>query len=619
MACKPKCRAWACDTTKIQAQPGKPEPGRTVIIAATRLTRMSTIGATYHFRLNPHLKVIVGRRINKNVLSLVRNTIDPSDYSICVRVLLSILRSARRHHQGLLKDQEIDGDLNGRQAEQAEMKQEAAAAATRTACGIFVMRERDVQTHRRRREGVEAENWPSVLQRQVLRGIQEGKAGCLMSHRDRSWEKRKECAKNPNEGVRGERYGDQEHKKGMVAQLWLCLQGRRGTNTIILDLNTYILESPALKLLLASVYAKTEVDRVFRFLSKLVILHTYLHRSSQDDLQIYFLAYRFTPTELQNLSADDPFAAAKKGGIIRHSTVPEIVLQTPESDHEGIPTHLCWCKMRTVLHKTAAARIPASFVPATAYLDGQEYNWNSTGSPTTINSLTAIPLAYEFSSPLSDPPPSQTKGINPLLQSGLMTEDIEMGAIGCKRRVQERRVAPKCILQRRLMLRFVGGEAHDHKWFTVHVLGLTWPNLGKRVNLAVVMASDGIIDGTAVTSTQLSSDISMGYSILDLIVTLRLYQDPETPKAVKWPSNDAKSFLGSSGGKTVQTDVKHHRELIKFGNTSMRFLLNRRALIRDRNHGSTAPVPQVSCWFRQLLSLLDNGTATAQDSNLTAR
>ncbi|KAJ7262163.1 hypothetical protein C8J57DRAFT_1232280 [Mycena rebaudengoi] len=411
------------------------------------------------------------------------------------------------------------------------MKQEAAAAATRTACGIFVMRERDVQTHRRRREGVEAENWPSVLQRQVLRGIQEGKAGCLMSHRDRSWEKRK--------GVE------------LLPQfLWLCLQGRRGTNTIILDLNTYILESPALKLLLASVYAKTE---------------------------------------------------------------------TPESDHEGIPTHLCWCKMRTVLHKTAAARIPASFVAGHSLPSmARSITGTPRVSPTTINSLTAIPLAYEFSSPLSDPPTITDKGINPLLQSGLMTEDIEMGAIGCKRRVQERRVAPKCILQRRLMLRFVGGEAHDHKWFTVHVLGLTWPNLGKRVNLAVVMASDGIIDGTAVTSTQLSSDISMGYSILDLIVTLRLYQDPETPKAVKWPSNDAKSFLGSSGGKTVQTDVKHHRELIKFGNTH-RFLLNRRALIRDRNHGSTAPVPQVSCWFRQLLSLLDNGTATAQDSNLTAR
>ncbi|KAJ7249964.1 hypothetical protein C8J57DRAFT_1239526 [Mycena rebaudengoi] len=305
-----------------------------------------------------------------------------------------------------------------------------------------------------------------------------------------------------------------------------------------------------------------------------------------------------------------PFAAAKKGGIIRHSTVPEIVLQTPESDHEGIPTRLRWCKMRTVLHKTAAARIPASFVLATAYLDGQEYNWNSTGSPTTINSLTAILLAYEFSSPLSDPPPSQTKAINPLLQSGLMTEDIQMGAVGCKRRVQERRVAPKCILQRRLMLRFVRGEAHDHKWFTVHVLGLTWPNLGKQVNLAVVMASDGIskltyvpdvnfpyrlppvpvtapamespgypqystcsarpsenclalrrdgaVPGTAVTSTRLSSDISMGYSILDLIVTLRLYQDPETPKAVKWPSNDAKSFLGSYGGKTERDQIWEH-------------------------------------------------------------
>ncbi|KAJ7212877.1 hypothetical protein C8J57DRAFT_1256178 [Mycena rebaudengoi] len=328
---------------------------------------------------------------------------------------------------------------------------------------------------------------------------------------------------------------------------------------IILDLNTFILESPALKLLLASVYAKTE---------------------------IYFLAYRFTPTELQNLSANDPFAAAKKGGIIRHSTVPEIILQTPESDHEGIPTRLCWCKMRTVLHKTAAARIPASFVLATAYLDGQEYNWNSTGSPTTINSLTAIPLAYEFSSPLSDPPPSQTKSINPLLQSGLMTEDIEMGAVGCKRRVQERRVALKCILQRQLMLRFVRGEVHDHVRLESDLTYVPYVNFPYRLPPVPVTAPamespgypqystcsarpsenclalrrDGAVHGTAVTNTRLSSDISMGYSILDLIVTLRLYQDPETPKAVKWPSNDAKSFLGSSGGKTVQTDVKHHQE-----------------------------------------------------------
>ncbi|KAF7372302.1 hypothetical protein MVEN_00090400 [Mycena venus] len=141
-------------------------------------------------------------------------------------------------------------------------------------------------------------------------------------------------------------------------------------------------------------------------LFQLVILRTYLHRSSQDDLQIYFLAYRFTPTELQNLSADDPFAAAKKGGVIRHSTVPEIVLQTPENDHEGMPTPLRWCKMRTVLRKTAAARIPAGFVLATAYLNGQEYNWNSMGSPT-------------------------------VLQSRLTAEDIEIGAIGCKRKREE--------------------------------------------------------------------------------------------------------------------------------------------------------------------------------------
>ncbi|KAJ7240273.1 hypothetical protein C8J57DRAFT_1245480 [Mycena rebaudengoi] len=74
----------------------------------------------------------------------------------------------------------------------------------------------------------------------------------------------------------------------------------------------------------------------------------------------------------------------------------------------------------------------------------------------------------------------------------------------------------------------------------------------------LALRRDGAVHGTAVTSTRLSSDISMGYSILDLIVTLRLYQDPETPKAVKWPSNDAKSFLGSYGGKTERDQIWEH-------------------------------------------------------------
>jgi hypothetical protein len=96
----------------------------------------------------------------------------------------------------------------------------------------------------------------------------------------------------------------------------------------------------------------------------------------QDDLQIYFLAHHFTPIKLRNLSADDAFAAAKKGVIIRHLTVPEIVLQTPGSDHEGMPMPFRWCKMRTVLRKTAAACISAGFM---AYLNGQEYHRNSMG------------------------------------------------------------------------------------------------------------------------------------------------------------------------------------------------------------------------------------------------
>ncbi|KAJ7867114.1 hypothetical protein B0H13DRAFT_2352064 [Mycena leptocephala] len=144
----------------------------------------------------------------------------------------------------------------------------------------------------------------------------------------------------------------------------------------------------------------------------LVILCTYLRRSSRDDLQIYFLAHHFTPMELRNLSVDDPFAAAKKGVMIRHLTVPEIVLQTPENDHEGMPMPFQWCKMRNVLRKTAAACIPAGFMPAKAYLDGIVSSLPQRRSLLVLSQRQGIPRPISFPNQIvslpdkSDAPPA---------------------------------------------------------------------------------------------------------------------------------------------------------------------------------------------------------------------
>ncbi|KAJ7277872.1 hypothetical protein C8J57DRAFT_1222654 [Mycena rebaudengoi] len=215
-----------------------------------------------------------------------------------------------------------------------------------------------------------------------------------------------------------------------------------------------------------------------------------------------------------------------------------------------------------------------------------------------------------------DPPPSQTKSINPLLQSGLMTEDIEMGAVGCKRKWEEGPgeeggpdVHPAETVNAAVRVRR-STRPFCQKWFTVHVLGLTWPNLGKRVNLAVVMASDGLpvpvtapvmespgypqystcsarpsknclafrrrdgaVHGTAVTSTRLSSDISMGYSILDLNVTLRVVRLFEYIEALPG-SRDSQGRRTLSNGpvtmpRTSLALPEAKQNVVKFGNTSM--------------------------------------------------
>ncbi|KAJ7708140.1 hypothetical protein B0H17DRAFT_1124917 [Mycena rosella] len=109
-------------------------------------------------------------------------------------------------------------------------------------------------------------------------------------------------------------------------------------------------------------------------LFQLIILGLYLRRTPADDPQIYFLARELTRKELQHLSVDDSFYAHKRGKIIHHMTVPEIVLQTPETSAKGENIPRNWCKIGTSVTKAAGARIPRSFRLATAYnCEGEEY------------------------------------------------------------------------------------------------------------------------------------------------------------------------------------------------------------------------------------------------------
>ncbi|KAJ7815698.1 hypothetical protein B0H14DRAFT_3475959 [Mycena olivaceomarginata] len=172
-------------------------------------------------------------------------------------------------------------------------------------------------------------------------------------------------------------------------------------------------------------------------LFQLVILRLYLRRPNQDDVQIYFLARNFTRQELQNITADDPFAEAKRGKVTRHLTVPEAVLQAPEDSSGDQPIPLHFCKTDILVRKTAAARIPAGFWLATAYrCQGQEYSWELT-DPISRKEMETPSVAFlpheRGSSPLSDAPSSQMD-LGPLVQGEESLSHSKKGLGGLKRR-----------------------------------------------------------------------------------------------------------------------------------------------------------------------------------------
>jgi hypothetical protein len=139
----------------------------------------------------------------------------------------------------------------------------------------------------------------------------------------------------------------------------------------------------------------------------LVILRIYLRRSALDDLHIYFLACNFTSEELSSIATDDPFAVAKMGQVIRHLTIPETVLQVPEPFFGAQTTPRKWCKIKTVIRKAAAARIPASFLLAGAYdLHGNNYEWEA-NKPEGQK-----PTESTRSSPLSEAPHSDPMDVD---------------------------------------------------------------------------------------------------------------------------------------------------------------------------------------------------------------
>ncbi|KAJ7309425.1 hypothetical protein DFH08DRAFT_823369 [Mycena albidolilacea] len=140
-----------------------------------------------------------------------------------------------------------------------------------------------------------------------------------------------------------------------------------------------------------------------------------LPRTQEVSESIYFLARRFSPGEY--IAADDPLAAAKRGIVVRHLTIPETVLQVPETS-AGLESMPCeFCKIRTFIRKAAAARISPGFCLATAYKsDKQEYDWSLTGSSADFNGVELPPISFlpqdsptNQSSPLSDPPPSDVE------------------------------------------------------------------------------------------------------------------------------------------------------------------------------------------------------------------
>ncbi|KAF8160547.1 hypothetical protein K438DRAFT_1985649 [Mycena galopus ATCC 62051] len=142
-------------------------------------------------------------------------------------------------------------------------------------------------------------------------------------------------------------------------------------------------------------------------LFQLVILRIYLRRSPADDEQIYFLTRIFDKSELKKINNNDPLLGAKRGKVIRNKTVPEIVMNTPEtssSTNEIIPYR--WCKMGIRISKAAAPCIPPKFVLANAFdALGGDYIWSPSDTCGIFVQLTAPSIKSPFSSPLSALPP----------------------------------------------------------------------------------------------------------------------------------------------------------------------------------------------------------------------
>lgn len=119
------------------------------------------------------------------------------------------------------------------------------------------------------------------------------------------------------------------------------------------------------------------------FLFKLVVLRVYLGRSWEDDFQIYYLAHSFSKKELASIAADDPFAAAKHGHIVRHSTIPEQVLLAAEGvqDTRTAPRKSPKdCKLKTKTNKSSGT-IPDNYLLVTP-LDTKNspYAWGEPSS-----------------------------------------------------------------------------------------------------------------------------------------------------------------------------------------------------------------------------------------------
>ncbi|KAJ7873648.1 hypothetical protein B0H14DRAFT_2569664 [Mycena olivaceomarginata] len=126
----------------------------------------------------------------------------------------------------------------------------------------------------------------------------------------------------------------------------------------------------------------------------LVILRIYLCRSALDDLQIYFLARHFTSEELSSVATDDPVAVAKMG-------------QVPEPFFGTQTTPRKWYKIKTIIRKAGAARIPASFLLAGAHdLQGNDYEWEA-NKPEGQK-----PTESTCSSPLSEAPHSDPMDVD---------------------------------------------------------------------------------------------------------------------------------------------------------------------------------------------------------------